>query len=325
MANAKLSVVSLFAGCGGLDLGIRGGFEVFGKRFKKLPFRLAWANDVDSRACATYEKNIGAHIRCGDIRQILDNPGQYDFPQRADIVAGGFPCQAFSLCGRQLGFGDARGQLYLAMLEAVRRLEPQAFIAENVRGLLSHDGGATFKTIIAAFDALGYEISWKLYRAVEFGIPQTRERVIVVGTRKGTPRFVHPSATTSKPMSAKSALADLETLAWDGAPNHVWARCKKTNGQGNETIKADRPAPTMRAEHHGNIQFHYALPRRLSVREAARIQSFPDSFEFPGCATDGYRQVGNAVPPVLAWRVAKELAAHLAKGACPAALSSKDA
>lgn len=309
----ELSVVSLFAGCGGLDLGIRGGFKFLDTRFKKLPFHLAWSNDFNPRACETYKCNLGPHIHQGDIRQILLNPEQYSFPESADIVAGGFPCQAFSLAGKRLGFADPRGQLYLSMKEAVKRLRPRAFIAENVKGLLCHDQGKTFKKILREFRALGYHLTWSLYKAWEWGVPQTRERVIVIGTRKDIlPPFAHPKPVF-KTITAKQALDDLATANWGERPNHEWARCKKNKGQGNNTIKADKPAPTMRAEHHGNIEFHYSLPRRLSAREAARIQTFPDDFVFQKCTGDAYRQVGNAVPPVLGWHVAKALSDFLEK------------
>lgn len=319
-ATKRHGVVSLFAGCGGMDLGIRGDFEFLGEKFERLPFDLKWANDFNPRACETYAHNLGAHIRQGDIRQILTDPEAYGFPAEADLVAGGFPCQAFSNAGKRLGFADPRGQLYLSMIEAIRRLRPKAFIAENVRGLLSHGGGETFRTILADFQALGYTLTWKLYKAAEFGVPQTRERVIVVGTAAGLPAFEHPSAATPIPLTAKQALSDLEAVVWGAVPNHEWACCKKNKGQGNNAIKAEKPAPTMRAEHHGNIEFHYSLPRRLSAREAARIQTFPDDFVFKKCTGDAYRQVGNAVPPVLGWRVAKALSEFLDRnGAGPGA------
>jgi DNA (cytosine-5)-methyltransferase 1 len=317
-ATKRHSVVSLFAGCGGFDLGIRGGFDVLGKRYKRLPFDLHWANDFNPKACETYGRNLGEHIRCGDIREILKEPTAYGFPSSADVVAGGFPCQAFSHAGKRLGFDDPRGQLYLSMIETVRRLQPKVFIAENVRGLLTHGGGETFKTILSDFNSLGYTLTWSLYKAKEYGVPQTRERVIVVGTRAGLPTFEHPAIATPTPITAKQALSDLESVEWGAVANHEWAKCKKNKGQGNGTIKADAPAPTMRAEHHGNIEFHYSLPRRLSAREAARIQTFPDTFEFLRCTGDAYRQIGNAVPPVLGWHVAKSLAEYLEKnGAGP--------
>lgn len=310
-ATKRHSVVSLFAGCGGMDLGIRGGFEACGKSYSRLPFELAWANDFSERACETYGRNLGAHIRQGDIREILKNPAAHGFPETADVVAGGFPCQAFSNAGKRLGFDDPRGQLYLSMIEAVRRLRPKAFVAENVRGLLNHGGGETFRTIMADFGELGYELSWRLYKAKEYGVPQTRERVIIVGTRADLPAFAHPPIVTPTPVTSREALSDLESAEWGAVANHEWARCKRNKGQGNGTLNPDAPAPTMRAEHHGNIEFHYALPRRLSAREAARIQTFPDDFVFGRSMGDAYRQVGNAVPPVLAWHVAAALAAHL--------------
>jgi DNA (cytosine-5)-methyltransferase 1 len=307
------SVTSLFAGCGGLDLGFRGDFSVIGRSYRRLPFALRWANDFNPRACESYAENLGAHVRCGDIREILRNPSEYGMPPHSDVVTGGFPCQAFSLSGKRLGFDDPRGQLYLSMRETVDRLKPKVFVAENVKGLLSHDGGSAFRTIVGEFEELGYAVTWKLYKAMEYGVPQTRERVLVVGTRIGVlPAFEHPSSSPGIPLvSAKEALGDLEDVPWDGVPNHRWAKCKKTNGQGNGTIRADAPAPTMRAEHHGNIEFHYSLGRRLSAREAARIQTFPDDFVLRRSATDAYRQVGNAVPPVLAWHLARALAAFL--------------
>lgn len=301
-------LVSLFSGCGGLDLGFRGDFNYLNKFYERLNFDLVWANDYNERACETYSLNLGDHIHGGDIRDILENPNQYNFPNFADIVTGGFPCQAFSYAGKRLGFEDPRGQLYLSMKETVRRLQPKVFVAENVKGLLTHNHGNTFKQIISEFEALGYHVTWQLYKSIEFGIPQTRERVLAVGTRKDIlPPFIHSKGFLEKPITAKEALKDLENLEWAELANHEWAKCKKNKGQGNNTIAAEKPAPTMRAEHHGNIEFHYSLPRRLSAREAARIQSFPDDFIFKRSTGDAYRQIGNAVPPVLGWHLAKNI------------------
>lgn len=310
--QSKYSVTSLFAGCGGFDLGMRGAFKAIGVTYPQLPYELVWANDFNTKACKTYRKNLGDHIHHGDIREILKAPDKHHFPNSTDIVTGGFPCQSFSNSGKRLGFADPRGQLYLSMKEAVKRLKPKAFIAENVRGLLSHDEGKTFERICAEFARLGYHITWKLYKAVEYGIPQTRERVLVVGTRKDIlPAFSHPGPAFYKAITAQQAIDDLTHVAWGDVDNHEWAKCKKNKGQGNTKLNPSAPAPTMRAEHHGNIEFHYAVDRRLSAREAARIQTFPDDFIFEDCTGDAYRQIGNAVPPVLAWHLAKEIARFL--------------
>jgi DNA (cytosine-5)-methyltransferase 1 len=310
--QTKYSVTSLFAGCGGFDLGTRGAFDSLGTHYDELPFELEWANDFNKKACQTYEANLGKHIHHGDIREILKNPSEFNFPKITDIVTGGFPCQSFSLSGKRLGFADPRGELYLSMKEAVKRLQPKVFIAENVRGLLNHDEGKTFLKICSEFAKLGYHITWKLYKAVDFGVPQTRERVLVVGTRKDIlPEFPHPGPAVYKHATAHQAIDDLKDIDWGVVPNHEWTKCKKNKGQGNNKIKANAPAPTMRAEHHGNIEFHYSAERRLSAREAARIQTFPDDFIFKECTGDAYRQIGNAVPPVLAWHLAKEISRFL--------------
>ena len=308
----KYSVTSLFAGCGGFDLGVRGDFDSLGKHYSELPFNLVWSNDFNAKACLTYAHNLGSHIKHGDIREILKDPSKYQFPIESDVVVGGFPCQAFSLAGKRLGFADPRGQLYLSMKETVRRLQPKVFIAENVRGLLNHDGGKTFEKICAEFAKLNYHITWKVYKAVEYEVPQTRERVLVVGTRKDIlPPFSHPGPAIYKPITVKEAIDDLALQNWAAVSNHEWAKCKKNKGQGNRVINPNAPAPTMRAEHHGNIEFHYSANRRLSAREAARIQTFPDNFLFKECTGDAYRQIGNAVPPVLAWHLSKEIARFL--------------
>ena len=165
----------------------------------------------------------------------------------------------------------------------------------------------SLKQIIDDFTSLGYNLSYKLYHAVEYGVPQTRERVMIVGTKPGIKKFEHPEPIYPPEMwiTAKQALKDLETLPKNPEFSHIWSLAKKSPEQGSRMLKADRAGYTVRAECHGNIHFHYKLDRRMSMREAARIQSFPDSFIFDAKLRETERQIGNAVPPVLAWHIAK--------------------
>ena len=302
-ATRKFSVVSMFSGCGGMDLGFVGGFEIFGRRYRSLPFEIIWANDFNSEACKTYERNIGGHIHRGDVWHLLDK-----MPKEADVVIGGFPCQDISVNGKRAGVNGSRSGLYKAMVEAISRLRPKVFVAENVRALLRHP--EWLKQVLSDFKGLGYEVSCELYRAADYGVPQTRERVFFVGTAKGIPPFVQPPPERNAAawVTSLQAIGDLESL--DEAPqiNHIWSRANISPEQGNRRLLPDRPGYTIRAECHGNIQFHYRLPRRISMREAARIQSFPDKFIFMSGLREIERQVGNAVPPVLAWHVANGVA-----------------
>jgi len=295
-----ITVVSLFSGCGGMDLGFLGGFNFLGESFEKTRFNIIWANEINQAACATYKMNIGNHIIEGDINDVMRT-----LPNRADVVIGGFPCQDISINGKMLGIKGKRSSLYTAIVEAVRRIQPKVFVAENVGGLLLKQNESSLKKILYDFGELNYNIHCQPYLASEYGVPQTRERVFIVGTRSNIPKFIPPAPKSTEPITAKQAIGDLETLAEDKEFSHVWSLANVSGEQGNRHLKADRPGYTIRAECHGNIQFHYSLPRRISMREAARIQSFPDSFRFPTKLRETERQIGNAVPPVLAWHVAK--------------------
>ena len=295
-------VVSLFSGCGGMDLGFTGGFTAFGRSYARHPFEIVWANDLNEAACATYRRNLGDEIRCGSVWDVMDS-----LPASADVVIGGFPCQDISVNGKRAGVDGARSGLYKAMVEVVDRLRPKVFVAENVKGLLMQYNEKSLQQVIHDFRALGYAVSYHLYRAADYGVPQNRERVFIVGTSPRTRSFVPPSPERNSVnwMTAEQAIADLERTPESPAINHIWSRANKSPEQGSRRLKATRPAHTIRAECHGNIQFHYRLPRRISMREAARFQSFPDEFIFEAGLREIERQVGNAVPPVLAWHVAK--------------------
>lgn len=318
----NFSIISLFAGCGGLDLGFIGGFESNGKKYQKHPFIIDWANDIDEPACKTFKNYFKHDIICGSIVDILN--GKHNsmldasLPQKVDIVLGGFPCQEFSHAGKRRGFNSEKGLLYRSMAEVVRRTKPLVFIAENVKGLLTIDNGTAINIIKNDFAELGYHVNHKLLLAADYGVPQMRERVIIIGTRKDVlPLFKdgdYPKPThKGKHVSVKEALGDLEKIKEGGFSNHHWSKAKKNKGQGNGIIDSKKPGPTMRTEHHGNIEYHWNGKRRLSAREAARIQSFPDDMEFLPSTSQAYKQVGNAVPPVLAWHIAKSIRSFLDK------------
>lgn len=302
------TVVSLFSGAGGMDLGFKGGFTSLGKRYAKHPFKLIWANELNEAACRTYRNNIGDHVRCGDIWKMIDH-----LPASADVVIGGFPCQDISVNGKGAGIAGKRSGLYRAMVEVVSRTKPKIFIAENVKGLLMKHHAKALERMLSDFRSLGYSVSYHLYHAADYGVAQSRERVMIVGTLPGVKPFRAPAPTHSKYkyITAREALQDLENVPEDESINHVWSKAKKSAEQGNRKLIADRVGYTVRAECHGNIQWHYRHKRRISMREAARIQSFPDSFIFDAKLRETERQVGNAVPPVLAWHVAKAVASIL--------------
>jgi DNA (cytosine-5)-methyltransferase 1 len=303
--SKRFSVVSMFSGCGGMDLGFHGGFEVFNKIYEALPFNIVWANELNPAACRTYQRNLGHEIICDDVWTAIES-----LPSKADVVIGGFPCQDISVNGKRAGVAGKRSGLYRAMIEVISRVKPKAFVAENVKGLLMKYNENSLKQVMEDFSGLGYTLSCLPYRAADYGVPQNRERVFIVGvpTTSKTP-FIPPSPTRLKDqwMSAREAIADLERTPECESFNHIWSRANKSPEQGNRILLANKPAHTIRAECHGNIQYHYSLPRRISMREAARFQSFPDNFIFQAKLRETERQVGNAVPPVLSWHVAAAL------------------
>lgn len=308
-APKKHTVVSMFSGCGGMDLGFMGGFEVFGCRYRSLPFEVIWANDLNSEACKTYRRNLGHEILMGDVWSLLDR-----LPENADVLIGGFPCQDISVNGKRVGVNGSRSGLYKAMIEAIKRVKPRVFVAENVKALLRHQ--EWLHQVVGDFEELGYRLHYQLYQAADYGVPQTRERVLFVGTADGVDPYIPPKPDRSPAswMSAREAIGDLEDMPQNPRINHIWSLANTSPEQGNRKLLPDRAGYTIRAECHGNIQYHYRLPRRISMREAARIQSFPDKFMFVSGLRETERQIGNAVPPILAWHVANSILASLRIG-----------
>lgn len=309
-------VISLFSGCGGFDLGLEGGFSYLEQFFPKNPFKVIWANDIDESAVATYAFNFSdTELICGDIGDVL---AQGIKLPPAEVVVGGFPCQDYSLAGKRKGLDVERGRLFMNMVTVVSLVKPQIFVAENVKGILSWKNGMALRWILNDFCDLGYNVEYRLLHMANYGVPQARERVIIIGARKDLhQKIIWPERTHSaylegnlKPwVTLRAAIGDIrEDRIQRELPNFGYSLTRyNPRAQGSALTYADRLAPTMSAEHHGNIYYHYDLPRRLSAREAARIQTFPDNFEFLWSISDAYRQIGNAVAPVFGWQMAQSL------------------
>jgi DNA (cytosine-5)-methyltransferase 1 len=392
----KARVVSLFSGAGGMDLGfINAGFEI------------VWANDFFKEAVDTYKKNIGEHIFWGDITQISSD----QIPENIDVVIGGFPCQGFSIANKNRGMHDERNFLYKEMLRIIRDKKPKMFVAENVKGLLNMEKGKVIELIKSDFEELGYYVEYRLMNAAEYGVPQARERVIIIGSKVSNK--IHFPEITHTLNKDKSNLIDLEpaistnqAIGWlskirtsdlpikhedkiiynHQASNNVhdkfWGRLfdvnqhqicdylkewrtksglstkkidqhfgyahtaghwfRKDNNSGSipnpedwwelkKLIKFDdkfdeavttlvekeikfeqslritnwdTPSDTITAT---SPEIHINKTRRLSARECAILQTFPNDFIFTGTLNKIYTQIGNAVPVLLAEKIAIEV------------------
>lgn len=363
------SVVSLFSGCGGLDLG-----------FLDAGFELLWANELETDACATYRQNIGSEIVAGDINELLDS-----IP-KATILIGGPPCQAFSLVGRRVP-EDPRAKLVFSFVEAVKRVEPDAFVMENVPGMAAAkvDGDRLSDYLTIAFERIGYQVEVLSLIATDFFVPQKRKRLIMVGRRIGRSNaspfsMLSPEDFAARigrlglsgPTSAKSALEDLgdtvkspselseystrpttayaklmrpsnaksvslhfaQTMSWrdreyvrhippggnyrsipDELATPRVMRIKATGGRTTTyaRLHPDEPSYTVNTYfNRPNVgsNFHYDAERLITPREALRLQSFPDTFEVSFRNRRSlHKQIGNAVPPLLARAIAESLAA----------------
>ncbi|MCO4815328.1 MAG: DNA cytosine methyltransferase [Flavobacteriales bacterium] len=298
-----MNIVSLFSGAGGLDLGlIRAGHEII------------WANDFDVDSCETYKKNIGNHVVCKDISLIDFN----EIPH-SDVIVGGFPCQGFSLANLNRRPEDSRNHLYKYFYQLIKQKQPKYFLAENVRGILSLGNGEVIKQIVKDFDSAGYRVKHEVFNTANYGVPQSRIRVIISGTRKDISsdlNYKFPEKLLDKEnwISIGKALSEIpEPDDTHNLTNHICSKYKVTNRNftGHRTTNPNKPSPTILARGNGKggvcaIQ-HPNNHRRMSVRESAIIQTFPMNFEFMGSMSSMYRQVGNAVPVLFASYLGEEL------------------
>jgi len=299
-----MKVVSLFSGAGGLDLG-----------FKMAGHEIIWANDLYKDAVDTYRENLGDHIVFEDITKI----DAAQIPD-CDIVIGGFPCQGFSVANMKRTTEDSRNELYKQLIRVIKAKMPKFFLAENVKGILSLEKGKVIEMIMDDFSSLGYTVKKKVLNAANYGVPQTRERVIIVGVRNDLD-FVYnyPSETYNpdgsnglkKWVSVSEALSHLPDPDMPNTVfNHDYSKYKlKFNGYlGHRKLNPDKPAPTVtaRGDDKGGVVIlpHPNAERRMSCREVATVQSFPIDYKFMGNRSSVYRQIGNAVPPLLGYAVA---------------------
>ncbi len=322
-------VISLFSGMGGMDVGfseqvvvhqdsvdpayIESEYAFEFVNLRRLPFTTVFQNDILPEAKEIAELNGWAHnYHLRDLRDLLAE--QFEFPT-ADVVTGGFPCQDFSHAGKRKGFDAARGTLYQSFVEVVRRVKPVVFVAENVNGLLTMPGNPIAK-IVADFTEVGYRVKYQLVKCEEFGIPQTRWRVIIMGLRNDTtlPDDWNVIQDNRRTCHLRPYFQHLREPADSADPaQQVYSKAARlAKGQGQKAVDLDEFSPTMRAEHHGNIEYrrHGEDERRLTVREAALIQTFPPDclLTKPNKKTgNAYKPIGNAVPPLLGYLVARKV------------------
>lgn len=326
-AIANYKTIELFAGAGGLAIGL-----------EKAGLDTVLLNEIDKNACATLTNNRPKwQVVCGDIANIDFTP----YIHQIDVITGGFPCQAFSYAGKKMGFEDARGTLFFEFARAIKETQPKLFMAENVRGLLTHDNGRTLENIRSVIDELGYHLlEPRIIKALFYRVPQKRERLILMGIRKDLPNQVFqwpreyqriytirdalcagelfpcdvpPSPGQSYP-SAKKAVMELvpEGGYWRDLPLDVQMQYMKKSyflGGGKtgmaRRMNWDEPCLTLTCApaQKQTERCHPKETRPFTVREYARIQTFPDDWQFLGPLTAQYRQIGNAVPVNLAYEL----------------------
>jgi DNA (cytosine-5)-methyltransferase 1 len=403
METQEKRVMSLFSGCGGMDLGFEGGFQIFKNCLnldihsdwidkdiskdqvilKNNPYTTVFANDINHSAKLAWDnyfKKFGHDESIYTCESIVDlikkyQSGEFSFPNNIDILTGGFPCQDFSNAGKRLGFSSTkshygriktnqneenRGNLYLWMKKTIEIVKPKIFIAENVKGLISIKDAKDI--IVRDFSKANNNdyliLTPKVLLSADYGIPQTRQRIIFIGFSKNAltnealqalssdniPKEYdpYPIKTYSddtdghqlkKYVNSGSILLDLKEpdKSKDISQQHYSkARFLSNNSQGQIEVDLNSLAPTIRSEHHGNIEFRrlnlanggkniHELKkgldqRRLTVRECARIQTFPDDYQFiinigknRVSGSEAYKLIGNAVPPLLAYHLARRI------------------
>lgn len=342
-SKSKLSSIELFAGAGGLALGMHNA----GIQSKLLV-------DFDKDSVATLQKNMpNWNAHCDSVMDI----DLEDYRGQIDVMAGGFPCQAFSYAGKSLGFADTRGTLFYEYARLIDQVKPRLVLGENVKGLLNHDNGRTLSVIVQELENLGYRVAFKVLRAQFLDVPQKRERLIIFGIRKDLRSdLLFPvekdytidlrAALKGVPKSEGQSYSDSKSKIMDMIPEGGYWRDLPDSLQrkymggsyhlgGGKTGMARRlawnePSLTLTCNpaQKQTERCHPKETRPLTVREYARIQTFPDEWEFVGSTSSQYRQIGNAVPVNLGYHIGLAIRSILGepanKSELPANLSKID-
>lgn len=314
--------IELFAGAGGLALGL-----------EQAGFDNLLSNDFDKDSCNTLKTNRpNWNVICDSVEHLAEqdllkmlNIKEGDL----DLLSGGYPCQSFSYAGKRLGLNDVRGTMFYYYAKILKQLKPKMFLAENVKGLVSHDGGKTLQTMINVFEEIGYRVQYKVLNAWDYGVAEKRERIVIIGIRNDIPvEFEYPIPYEYKPVlrdalknvpksegasypQSKKEVFDLVPPGgcWRDLPEDVARAYMKGsyNLGGGKTgmarrISWDEPSLTILCSPcmKQTDRCHPDETRPFTIRESARIQSFPDSWQFTGSLNSKYKQIGNAVPVNLA-------------------------
>ena len=325
---------STFSGIGGFEWGIAGAYiekRITGTSWQDAPQCIRYS-EIDKYAIQIYQKHFPNHTNHGDITKIATDTLP-DF----ELLTGGFPCQSFSIAGKRGGFGDTRGTLFFEIARILEAKHPRLLLLENVKGLLSHDRGATFRTIIEALDELGYDLQWQVLNSKHFGVPQNRPRIFIIGNLRGTPRpEVFPIGTIQAvPDDGHKAQDEIVTAlrAKQGGPDidqtYIAPALRASDnkrGDNQTTVLEDfypgrvrefAESPTLRSNRAGLKVKNKIGIRRLTPLECERLQSFPDGWTEKGVDENGkevnisdtqrYKVLGNAVTVNVVREVMKKL------------------
>jgi len=313
----KIKVASLFCGCGGTDVGLLGDFTYLDNYYENNNYEIVYANDIDNNACNIFEENFGIKPDNRDIREVLSE----EIPE-IDVLTGGFPCQSFSIVAqnpKRLGIKDDRGKLFFEMCRVLKDKQPKCFIAENVKGILTANKKSAFPLILEEFENCGYDVKYTVMNAAEYGVPQKRERVIIVGFRKDLeidfefPKVVIDEVINYEPLKRviEETVEEKYFFSQRAVDGMMRKRATMNKGRAQDVNK---PCNTVGA-HLAKVSLNSTDPvlmvgeryRRFTPREVARIQSFPEEFKLVGSETAQYRALGNAIPPVMFWHIASKV------------------
>lgn len=299
-----MKYLSLFSGIGGFELGLGDEHECVG------------FSEIDKYAIKIYKEQFPHHTNYGNITEI---PAESlpDF----DLLVGGFPCQSFSIAGKRRGFEDTRGTLFFDIARILKAKQPRLLVLENVKGLLSHDTGRTFRTIIATLTELGYDLQWQVLNSKDFGVPQNRERVFIVGHLRGTTRpEVFPFTGETREGEKQIVSTTIDANYFKGIDNHgqrthIGTLRTHKDGEGfRESMSGLVPTIPARAREDGSGQpvilqsiFNDMKVRRLTPIECERLQGFPDNWTASVSDTQRYKTLGNAVTVNVVREIARKL------------------